>query len=143
MAQPLGEERLRLAGQVPLPRLRLSEKLHKLLITCLCGILEIGLGRLGPLECVIQDAHQSVRGILGAGGLLSRRCGALWAGIVSLLLYLLAPIGLHRVPAVRGTAVLKVKKSNLYAMTFRNHTRRLGPLATLAACGIEQRGHSF
>jgi hypothetical protein len=41
MAQPLCEERLRLAGQVPLPRLRLAEKLHELLITCLFGILEI------------------------------------------------------------------------------------------------------
>jgi hypothetical protein len=34
MAQPLVQEHLRLGGQVGLPRLRITEKLHALLIAC-------------------------------------------------------------------------------------------------------------
>jgi hypothetical protein len=73
MAQPLLEYRLRLRGQVPLPRLGLTEKLHELLIACRFGILEIVHTSLCALERVIQDTDQRVRGILRAGGLLCRR----------------------------------------------------------------------
>ena len=50
MAQPLLEDCLRLGGQVPLPRLGLTEKLHELLIACRFGILEIVHHSLGALE---------------------------------------------------------------------------------------------
>ena len=73
MAQPLLEDCLRLGGQVALPHLGLTEKLHELLIACRFGILEIVHNSLGALERVIQDTDQRVRGILRAGGLLCRR----------------------------------------------------------------------
>ena len=74
--QPLLEDCLRLARQVPLPRLRLTEELHKLLSTSRFGILEVVHKRLGALERVIQHADQRVRGLLRAGGLLCRRGSA-------------------------------------------------------------------
>ena len=84
----------------------------------------------------IPTAIQSVRGILGAGGLLSRRCGALLAG--HRLSPSLSPCAhsLHRMTAVRGTAVLEVRKSSLYAMTFRGPHRALVPPGCAGGDGV-------
>ena len=48
-AQPLLQHGLCLGGQVPLPVLRLTEKLHQLFVAGLGGILNIVLSGLGTL----------------------------------------------------------------------------------------------
>ena len=54
--QLLLEDGLRLARQMPLPRLRLTEALPQLLIARRCGILEVVPKRLSALERVRQHA---------------------------------------------------------------------------------------